>query len=439
VNFWRLTPLFRELFSRSRFPNVAIGELSEKMQYGCSSLAKSEPIGIPMLRMNNLQDNGWDLSNLKYIQMNEDDFQRYHIDIGDLLFNRTNSKELVGKCEVFDEPGDWVFASYLIRVRLYSSRVIPRFAADFLNTRAGRLQIDRLSRQIIGMTNINAEELREILLPLPSDIATQQNLVAAMDAARSERRSKLAKADALLAGLDDFLLSTLGLTPPPKDERKVFAATLRAIREQSHLNADYFHPERIHALRAIASANKRISYAKLSEIVAFIRNQIKTPSQNYLSLAHIQSHTGELVEANEEATGACSEFIKGDVLFARLRPYLNKVYCAEMDGCCSPEFHVLRVLDSQRLLPDYLAAILRSALTLSQTRHMMSGNTHPRLSNEDVINLTIPVPTDVNVQQTIAAEASRRREEARRLRIEAESGWQAAKRWFEEQLLGSRP
>jgi type I restriction enzyme S subunit len=67
---------------------------------------------------------------------------------------------------------------------------------------------------------------------------------------------------------------------------------------------------------------------------------------------------------------------------------------------------------------------------------MMTGNTHPRLTNEDVINLVIPIPKDIAVQKTIAVEARRRRDEARRLRDEAEVGWQAAKRWFEEQLLG---
>jgi hypothetical protein len=69
---------------------------------------------------------------------------------------------------------------------------------------------------------------------------------------------------------------------------------------------------------------------------------------------------------------------------------------------------------------------------------MMTGNTHPRLTNEDVVSLVIPVPKPV-VQEAIAAEARRRRDEARRLRAEADSGWQAAKLWFEEQLLGPAP
>ena len=124
------------------------------------------------------------------------------------------------------------------------------------------------------------------------------------------------------------------------------------------------------------------------------------------------------------------------MLFTRLRPYLNKVYRAEMDGCCSTEFHVLRVKDGAALLPDYLAAVLRSRLALSQTVHMMTGNTHPRLTNDDVANLTIPIPSP-EVQKRVAGEIRRRREQARRLRGEAEAGWATAKGRFEVQLLGT--
>ena len=97
-----------------------------------------------------------------------------------------------------------------------------------------------------------------------------------------------------------------------------------------------------------------------------------------------------------------------------------------MDGCCSTEFHVLRVKDAGAVLPDYLAAALRSRLTLAQTVHMMTGNTHPRLTDDDVRALPIPVPP-MPTQRRIVAETQRRRAEARRLRGEAEAGWVAAR------------
>lgn len=434
VNYWRLMPLVNQRLKNPLFAVYKLGQMVEQVQYGCSALAMVEPIGTPMLRMNNLQHDGWDLNDLKYIDLSDSEMDNYKLAIEDILFNRTNSKDLVGKCEVFREPGDWVFASYLIRVRTDRSRLLPQFASDFLSAGIGRLQIDAFSRQIIGMTNINAEEIRELRIPTPP-VSEQKRLITVMDAARAERQTKLAEADALLAGLDDYLLAALGLIPPPKVNREVFAVLSHDLDDHARLNADYFHPERIRVIHALRSAGQPFQACRLDQVVHFIHKQIRTPGENYMSLANVESNTGELVQVDEEVTGACSVFQPGDVLFARLRPYLNKVYAAERNGCCSPEFYVLRSRDRENLDPDYLAAVLRSNLTLSQTRHMMTGNTHPRLANEDVVNLVIPVPAPT-LQRRIAAETKRRREEARRLRAEAEAGWRAAKRWFERQLLG---
>ena len=202
----------------------------------------------------------------------------------------------------------------------------------------------------------------------------------------------------------------------------------------NRLNPDYYHPERVQTLRALDAASADLDIVRLADVVSFSRDQLSTPTQTYLSLAHVQSHTGELIDVTDTASGSCFLYQPDDVLFARLRPYLNKVHRAETQGSCSTEFHVLRVADTTMLHPDYLAAILRSRVVLRQTMHMTTGNTHPRLTTADVENLRIPIPS-MAVQTSIVAEIARRREESRQLRSQAEEGWQEAKRWFEEQLL----
>ena len=412
------------------------------MQYGCSQRATNEPIGVPILRMNNLQADGWDFSDLKYVEITDDELTRWRLERGDIVFNRTNSKDLVGKCEVFDREGTWVFASYLMRLRVDREQAEPEFVAAFLNTRAGRLQIDRESRQIIGMSNINAEEIRTLRVPLPKP-PKQRELLAAL-VARAARRERLAQADALLSGLDAFVLDALGLTLPPPDGRTVYAVRAGDVRTARKLYPDYFHPERIDAIRAVESHYTGDRATTLLGIADFVRDQRNVePDDDYLGLANVQPNTGERIESNEEdGKGNCFRYADGDVLFARLRPYLNKVYRAESDGVCSTEFHVIRVRRDEKgrplLIPDYLAAVMRSSLVLAQTRHMMTGNTHPRLANEDVVNLVVPVP-NAKVQEKIAAEVARRRIEARRLRDEARTLWDEAKRRFEEELLGPDP
>ena len=94
----------------------------------------------------------------------------------------------------------------------------------------------------------------------------------------------------------------------------------------------------------------------------------------------------------------------------------------------------MRIKEGVNVLPGYLSAILRSDLILSQTKHMMTGNTHPRISNDDVKNLYIPIP-ELSIQRQIAEELSRRRVEARKLKQQAESDWAEAKAQFEKELL----
>jgi type I restriction enzyme, S subunit len=428
---------FRELFTRLRteFPGIkGLGNYAEIVcgPFGTEiTLSDYVADGVPLLRISNITDEGGlDLSEVKYIAPEKSRrLSTTRVTAGDMVISQRGTLGM--PAVISSEAPIFNISANLIAIRKISD-LRPEFIQLFLASRLGERQIARLQSGQVH-PKITTDDVASVLIP---NVPHARQLVAAMGAARAARRAKIVEAEALLAGLDNFLLTTLGLDPPPKCDRKVFAATLTEARQQFHLNADYFHPERVLALRAMEAASYRVPCTKLADVVSFIRDQIKMPGPNYLSLAHVQSNTGELVNADEEATGACSQFQTGDVLFARLRPYLNKVYRAETYGCCSPEFHVLRVHNVRGLLPDYLAAILRSSLTLAQTRHMMTGNTHPRLTNEDVTNLVVPIPKDVAVQETIAAEARRRRDEARRLRTEAESGWQAAKRWFETQLLG---
>lgn len=111
------------------------------------------------------------IAEMKYIAMDDRERKPYLLEHGDILFNRTNSKELVGKCNVFDLPGEFVFASYLVRVRLKNdSGVRPEYLVAYLGSSLGRIQIDAVSRQIAGMTNINAEEIRELVIPVPPQL-----------------------------------------------------------------------------------------------------------------------------------------------------------------------------------------------------------------------------------------------------------------------------
>lgn len=281
---------------------------------------------------------------------------------------------------------------------------------------------------------VTQDSVGRILIPEFDEL--EDVLVNQLDAARAERDRALARAHELLASVDDLVQAALRLPPAPKPRRLGYAVRLGEARSGASISADYFHPERTLALRSIQS----LLHAPLGSLVNFERQLVASPgAERYIGLASVASHSGQLTDAIETAAGQCFEFETDDVLYGRLRPYLNKVWLAQFSGVCSTEFHVMRVRDRGALLPAYLAVVMRTQLIVAQTKHMMTGNTHPRLANEDVVNLLIPL-TDPLTQQRIVAETAARQSEALRLRAHAESIWRQARECFEQQLLkGERP
>lgn|GEM_PF-569284 len=453
VNFWRITPFLEERFAHSLFTPRQFGELVLTVQYGSSALAKSEPPGIPILRMSNLQDDGWDLSDVKYIELTDRQFETYKLNPGDIIFNRTNSKELVGKCEVFNESGDWVFASYLIRVCTNEQLLDPQFASDFLSTSTGRLQIDRFSRQIIGMTNINAEEIRHLLIPLPP-LDGQHELVAAMDEARSQRRQKLAEADILFSSLDDFILDSLSIRLPSPDAREIYATRLSQMlgdRIDAYSNKPYFQElfatiqSSYHCVVALSVLSERIfsgttplakgnAYVEPPNGVRFVRSGEITSegSVTPTSAVHVSNeiHDGKM---------RSSQLQQGDVLIAIVGATIGAVGVYEFDTPANINQAIAAVrLGSNEVLSEYVCWYLRSSIGQRLLDYFKRPVARANINLSEVGAIPIIIPPS-EVQERIITEVHNRRSEAQGLRVEAQAEWHEAKRWFEEQLLGSVP
>lgn len=166
VDHLRNQPQIREI-KKGKYNVHKLGSLTKYLQYGISEKANSIGDGVPMLRMNNIKNAQLDVTDLKYYNVPDEKKDKLLLQKGDLLFNRTNSKELVGKTAIFDLDEEYTFASYLIRIQLDEHRVNTKFINFLFNSSIGRKQIDITSRQILGQANINSKELREFLFPIP--------------------------------------------------------------------------------------------------------------------------------------------------------------------------------------------------------------------------------------------------------------------------------
>lgn len=187
------------------YPVTALAEILDVVQYGTSQKANTKGSGVPVIRMNNVVDGVLNLSKLKHVELDVREAKSLQLLDGDILINRTNSKELVGKCAVFHEPGVYVFASYLIRLRPNPKLADPDYLAYCINSPIGRQQIDAISRQIIGQANINTEELRSFRVPLPP-LDVQRMIVRRIEDGREKVRA--VRVDALRAA--DKAKSELG-------------------------------------------------------------------------------------------------------------------------------------------------------------------------------------------------------------------------------------
>ena len=143
-----------------------IRDIVTEVRYG-SSRPAVDGGKYPYLRMNNITYGGeLDLSDTKRIDIPDNELDKCTVRRGDVLFNRTNSKELVGKTCVYDRDEMMVLAGFVIRIRV-KDRILPEFLSAFLNTDFSKHMLLGMCKTAIGQANINAQELQNIGLYLP--------------------------------------------------------------------------------------------------------------------------------------------------------------------------------------------------------------------------------------------------------------------------------
>ena len=178
-------------FNNKNWEKVVIRDVVKDVKYGTSSKAGLTGT-YPILRMGNLTYNGAiALDDLKYIDLKESEIDKYTVHKGDILFNRTNSKELVGKTAVYRGTNTVAFAGYLVRVRT-NNLAHYEFLSAFMNSSYMKKKLQMKCKNIVGMANINAQEFQDfdIYLP-PIDLQNQFAQIVQKVEAQKEKNQKV--------------------------------------------------------------------------------------------------------------------------------------------------------------------------------------------------------------------------------------------------------
>lgn len=425
---------FSRLAARANYPVARVANLLKRRpQYGANErgLDRTDVSQMRYVRITDVDSAGRLVPGLGATAEVADN--RYLLNDADILLARSGNT--AGKSYMYSvADGPAIFAGYMIRFAFDPSKIVPAFAFIYTQLPVYHLWV-QATRRLTGQPNINAEEYRSLTIPIPP-VDVQRQVIAQFQRAMTAYNQAEAEAAALLASIDDYLLSELGIVLPPETENTLANRTFRVSAHE--LGGWRFDPHALHPyVEACREAIERLpNSAHLRQVVSFSRDQVAGRQEPlpYVGLEHVQGGTGILLDVEyEEDFGSALMFEPGHVLFPKLRPYLNKVHLADTTGYCSTEFHVLQ---AKAVSPEFLTLVLRSEITVRQTKHLMTGNTLPRLQTRDIERLPIPIP-DKDIQDRIVTYSAKTQSEAVKLTQSAITELESAKREIEAILLES--
>jgi type I restriction enzyme M protein len=234
--FHRKPPIQNENYSY-----VDVGDNLTVLQYGISIEMNEEGNGPSIYRMNEIHNMLCDTKISKCADIPLGDVKAFRLEDRDILFNRTNSFHFVGRTGLFRKVSDedLVFASYLIRVRTNESKLLPEYLVSFLNSNLGIWDVKRRARISINQSNVNAQELAAIKIPL-LNLAFQFVLKQLFDQAHLDRLAAIE----MYKKAEDSLLSELGLQDwQPTEEAVAVKSFAESFLASDRLDAEYYQPK----------------------------------------------------------------------------------------------------------------------------------------------------------------------------------------------------
>ena len=419
---WDSEYLCFEPYKNERFEYIPIGNALASSQYGISIRMNDENIGTKIYRMNEIANTLCDRNVLKYAELDVDEVNAYRLKDRDVLFNRTNSQAFVGRTGIFRQftDEDIVFASYLVRVNPKPEIIAPEYLTAFLNTKYGMLDVKRRARISINQSNVNAEELKRIEIPLVSN-ELQTRITLAFDTAFDLAQASDTKYHEAQA----FLLGELGLAHWKPKHQPCFITSFANAWRAGRVDAEYFQPKHDEVIAAIKSyaggwdtlgslvmMRKCVEVGSgeyLDEGVPFVRVSDLSPfeigEEKYISeglYALIQQHQPE----------------QGEILFSKDATPGIAHYLREQPQRMIPSSGVLRLKSKTATMnEECLTLVLNSLLIKEQANRDVGGSVILHWRPEQIARVAIPIlrgESQTRVQELVA-ESSALRDESKRL------------------------
>ena len=366
--------------------------------------------GIPLLRVSNCRENEVSDENLVYIEPEHHArLLRSEVRPGDVVLTKTG--HVLGYAAVFpDGQGEGAnISSHLVLMRT-TTRLLPGFLAAYLRTEAGQDQVYRWGQKATK-PELNTIEIRQFLIPVPKP-KEQLKLLAILDAARSERRGKLDAADALLAGLNGFVLGAMGLKLPPPDRSMAYGLRFAEI-ERHRLDVHFYQPYLRDTERRVRQAG--VGTTALGALLAsppingVDAREFTTHGRRYLRVQNVRPfelETEEIKYVQSEHDKAVA-LRRGDILLTRKGTFgVAAVVTGDYTDCLiSSEIMLLRLSPATHIATDFLVAWINCTAGQTLLDRYRTGGIMGHLTQDVVSEFPVPsAPTEV--QHSIAEEVT---------------------------------
>lgn len=391
-----------------------IGEHLISSQYGISIEMNTDSVGYPIYRMNEIHDMLCDLDVDKCADITQAEYDRFALKDRDVLFNRTNSFEWVGRTGIYYQNDDIqrTFASYLVRLNPKDS-ILPEYLCAYLNCKYGEWDVKRRARQSINQTNVNPEEVKEIEIPI-LDIDLQQKIRCCFTQANSLRiLSQKTYSEAELILHNELGISSIAVTDVNVSQKR-FSDFINSGR----LDAEYYQPK----YDDLFSRLSKFETKRLGDIVQ-IRKSIEPGSEAYQNqgIPFIRvSNLSKFGFSDTEIHLSPDEY--GDVI----RPKQNTILLSkdgsvgiaykveqDMDVITSGAILHLTITDNE-FMPDYLTLVLNSVIVGMQAERDAGGSIIQHWKPSEIENVIIP-----KLSQEIQQEITNKVKESFALRRES--------------------
>jgi len=421
----------RYLIDTSKGKWLKIRDVLRKCEYGLSLAMNDDKKGVPMFKMDDIKDSLLVDDDIRYAEVSENEHRRFKCKMNDIFFNRVNSEEFVGRTGIFKDPElDAVFASYLIRLQTNSELVLPQFLNIFLNSKYGQKQIDRYKRRAVNQANVNAQELQEFFVPIPS-INFQQKISYLVDNSWQQlKQSKL-----LYHQAEQILLQELGLTDFMPEWVAGYEITYENMLNVSRMDADYFQP-RYTVIEEIVKEYKN-GWDYLPKLIEVSKEKIQIEPEKeyqYVELADINASIG-IVDSTSKIFGvdlpsrAQMKLKKDDVVVSSVEGSIDKVGLILSDDenlVGSTGFHVFR---SKTFSSEVNLILCKSPVLQYLFIREASGTILTAISSNSLKNIVVP-----KLDKTVQEKITKLVQESHKCVLESRQLLEQAKRQVEEMI-----